>query len=107
MLTQRYYKGIWKQNFQRVFSGASPKVSSETQRGNLHEAVSTIREFRNRVAHHEPIFDKPLENYHAQIHNFVGCRSSDAAEWLRGVDPVTKLLKERPGWLDGKISSDG
>ena len=107
MLTQSYHKGIWKKNFQTVFPGVPSNGSLEIQRENLHKEVGAIRNFRNRIAHHEPIFEMPLEKYLAQIHNFVGWRSNEAAEWLRGLDPVPELLRKRPSWLDSKISDDG
>lgn len=107
MLTRRHHERIWEPNFQRVFPGAPICSPVGTQLKSLHKGVNEIRDFRNRVAHHEPIFDMPFEKYRAQIHNFVGWRSSDAAEWLLGIDPVPELLNKRPRWLDGKISGDG
>lgn len=107
MLTRRHHERIWVPNFQRAFPGAPTDPQVEIQIRNLHKEVGAIRELRNRVAHHEPIFYMPLKEYHAQIHSLVGWRSSDAAEWLRGLDPVPELLKKRPSWLDKKISNDG
>lgn len=104
MLTLRHRERIWEPNFQRVFPESLTCPQTKTQIKNLHNDVGAIRELRNRVAHHEPIFYKPLEEYNAQIHNLVDLRSKDAAEWLRRIDPVPELLKKRPSWLDEKIS---
>ena len=107
MLTQRHHERIWKPNFQRVFPGAPTCSPTGTQIRRLHKEVNEIRDFRNRVAHHEPIFDMPIKKYHAQIHRLVEWRSKDAAEWLNGIDPVPEMLEKRPSWLDKKISRDG
>lgn len=104
MLTRRHRERIWEPNFQRVFPGAPIRSPVGVQLKSLHKGVDEIRDFRNRVAHHEPIFEMPLEEYNAQIYNLVGLRSKDAVEWLRGIDTVPELLKKRPSWLDQKIS---
>ena len=107
MLTQHHHERIWESNFRKVFPEAPICSDVEMRRKGLLKDVEEIRDFRNAVAHHEPIFYMPLEKYLAQIHKLVGWRSNDAAEWLRGLDPVPELLEKRPSWLDKKISDDG
>ena len=52
------------------------------QRG-VHGRLNAIRRFRNRVAHHEPIFHRPLEELHEEIMETIGWMCPNTAAWAR------------------------
>ncbi|WP_417552669.1 Abi family protein [Marinomonas fungiae] len=49
---------IWPKHLGAVFKGSWPSRSASTMLGSTRDLVKTIREFRNRVSHHEPIWKR-------------------------------------------------
>jgi hypothetical protein len=62
----------------------------------MHRDVEQVRRFRNRIAHHEPIFSRNLAEDRDMIARLVRWRRPGAAAWLAGVEQVTRLLASRP-----------
>jgi hypothetical protein len=51
---------------------------------------------RNRIAHHQAIFDLPLEERFEQAVELLGWIDPELKEWVRGLSRVPALLDERP-----------
>jgi len=49
---------IWPKHLGRVFRGAWPTHKATIMLSSSRELVKTIREFRNRVSHHEPVWKR-------------------------------------------------
>ncbi|MES2758089.1 MAG: CAAX protease [Pseudomonadota bacterium] len=49
---------IWPRNMGKVFLGNWPSLSANTTLTYMRDLVKTIREFRNRIFHHEPAWKK-------------------------------------------------
>jgi hypothetical protein len=49
---------IWPKNMGKVFLGAWPSPSANTTLSYMRDLVKTVREFRNRIFHHEPAWKK-------------------------------------------------
>ena len=49
---------IWPKNLAKVFKGGWPSTSTRTTLNRSQDLVKTVREFRNRVSHHEPVWKK-------------------------------------------------
>ena len=61
--------------------------------GNPTDVLNQIRQFRNRVFHHERIYDSPvLSTLHALIHDVIGWISPEAQRVLARYDRVPALL---------------
>lgn len=58
--------------------------------------MQTIRHFRNRIAHHEPIFARNLTADYTLIHDVIRWRSPVAADWMTKVERVTALIAAKP-----------
>ncbi|MGG7105160.1 hypothetical protein [Rhodococcus sp. 24CO] len=61
----------------------------------LHHALIALREFRNRVAHHEPILLAP-ESAHRQIVYVTKLLSPRALAHLNDHSQVSKILAHKP-----------
>jgi len=49
---------IWPQHLGSVFRGVWPTKKASTMLNSSKDLVKTIREFRNRVSHHEPVWKR-------------------------------------------------
>jgi len=49
---------IWPKNMGKIFLGKWPSPSANTTLSYMRDLVKTVREFRNRIFHHEPAWKK-------------------------------------------------
>lgn len=87
---------LWRPHFRQGFPGAEEHLTVEQARASLHADVEQVRRFRNRVAHHEPIFLRNLVEDHDRVMRLVRWRRPGAATWLAGIERVSGLLAARP-----------
>lgn len=62
----------------------------------LYTDMEKLRHFRNRIAHHEPIFAHPLEDHQARIFRLIQLRCGHTKEWLRQWELISDALSARP-----------
>ena len=79
-----------------VFPNADSAKTVQQLRGEGFDKLGKIRDLRNRIAHHEPIFARNLQNDYASIRELVEYRRAEAANWLGKVERVTGLIAIRP-----------
>ena len=95
MFTARYDQRLWDQQILSLFPNASGSAPSDV-RQKIYDHLEHIRNFRNRVAHHEPIFSRNLNDDLTAITDLISMRSPAAGTWLSDRELVTGLLLERP-----------
>ena len=96
MLTKRHDARLGAREFGRAFPNAPTGQAVTTSRSALRADVEAIRGLRNRIAHHEPIFARPLADDLATIMRSIAWRSRTAADWVRSIETVTSLIAVRP-----------
>lgn len=74
LLAQQYDATIWRTALHASFPNARP------QRRRIYGRFNAIRRFRNRVAHHEPIYDK-CQQLHLEIIEAIGWMCADTQAW--------------------------
>lgn len=87
---------IWNTHMPTVFPGHDTARTIPQARAELFDAVDKIRKFRNRIAHHEPIFGRNLAEDRDRIRKVIEWRRPGTAQWLDGIEQVTPLLAARP-----------
>lgn len=87
---------IWDPELASAFPGYDRTLTLSQARASLFDDIDAIRKFRNRIAHHEPIFSRNLSEDHQRIRRLIEWRRPGAAAWLDGVETVTELLAARP-----------
>jgi len=75
LLGPRYDATIWRRALHRGF-----QVGNGRRRSDVHSRLNALRRFRNRVAHHEPVYDRAL-SMHAEIIDTIGWMCSDTQQW--------------------------
>lgn len=76
LLNKEYHQTLWIPFLHKSF----PKA--KRTRSDIHSHLDHIRIFRNRIAHHEPIFARHLEQDHASIVIALSWICNDTANWI-------------------------
>lgn len=76
LLGPRYDATLWRATLHLAFRADGPRP-----RQTVHSRFNALRRFRNRVAHHEPIFLRPLEQLHAETIEAIGWMCANTSAW--------------------------
>jgi hypothetical protein len=89
-----YDSTLWRRATYRSFLAQGSKA-----RSTVHSRLNAIRRFRNRIAHHEPIFHRPLVQMHAEVIEAIGWMCRETSAWAvhhSRFDQVSTTV-EQPG----------
>lgn len=81
-----YEMTLWRPALHRAF----PNV--RRPRSDVHRPLDYLRTFRNRIAHHEPIFARHLEADYASIMEVTGWICLDTRDWIAHHSRVADIL---------------
>ena len=84
-----YEMTLWRPALRRAFPHRMPLT-----RKQAHRPLNALRQLRNRVAHHEPIFARPLLEDHPRILEVTGWISPAAQAWIKHHSCVPMVLDE-------------
>ena len=87
---------LWTKYLAVAFPGYDRSLTVAQTRTKLYNDIVEVRKFRNRIAHHEPIFSRQLSEDRDRIRRIVAWRRPGAALWLDGIESVSSLLLHRP-----------
>ncbi|MFD7842578.1 hypothetical protein ACFV4K_06545 [Nocardia sp. NPDC059764] len=90
LLSRAYDRHLWVPALHNAF----PHYRGP--REQLRRDLDTMRLFRNRIMHHEPIHHRGLAADHAKIYALLDCLGPEIKPWLRTVDRVPSVLALRP-----------
>ena len=82
-----YDRTLWRPALHRVFPGRS--------RREVHGRLDSLRQLRNRIAHHEPILDRDLNRDYGVLLEVVGWISSDVCGWIERHSSLEDALRAR------------
>ena len=82
-----YQMTLWRPALRRVFLHRE-----KLTRKQAHGPLNDLRILRNRIAHHEPIFDRNLIEDHDRILELIGWMSPGTATWIERHSEVCDLL---------------
>lgn len=99
LLGNRYHANLWEPCLIRAFPNFTGR------RGDLHSDLERLRQFRNRIAHHEPIFARNLEFDYEIIGNTITQIEPNLAEYMQSQSRVLNVLSEKGSRVDGEIAS--
>ena len=87
---------LWDKHLRVAFPGISANLTVAQARAQIHGDIQEIRWFRNRIAHHEPIFSRDLGQDYRRIRRLIDWRRPSVATWLDGIETVSALIRSRP-----------
>lgn len=77
VMGRKYDNTLWRTTFSRVFCEGGRRLS----RQRVHNRMNDIRNFRNRVMHHEPIYHLSPAQMHQDIIQAIAWICPDSAAW--------------------------
>src|SRR5699024_10974682 len=96
MFTVRNDQNLWLPHFEDTFSGANCSSGIDVLRERMYKDLDTIRRLRNRIAHHEPIFQENLVLIYQTIIKIVKYRCCVTSQWLEENATVLELIEHKP-----------
>ncbi|MFL9584051.1 hypothetical protein [Stenotrophomonas sp. AB1(2024)] len=94
MFTQRFDQSLWSKTIQRVMPGSSDPARQT--RARTFADLERVRHLRNRIAHHEPIFGRDLDEDLTTILRLVRLRCPHVGQWMQIRQTVSALLIQGP-----------
>ncbi|MCH8684205.1 hypothetical protein [Pedomonas mirosovicensis] len=92
LLRERYHGPLWVRHAAHAFPHLSQTVAFTT----LSDTSTRIKEFRNRVFHHEPLIRHDLTKEYSRILQLLGWICPETRDWMRRHASVPRVIRERP-----------
>lgn len=96
MFTGRHDTRIWNQHLWRVMPNLDPAKPVAALRQAIYGDLERVRQLRNRIAHHEPIFSRVLMDDYQTILTLVTYRCTITAAWLDSKQTTTATIATKP-----------
>ncbi|MBB3212678.1 hypothetical protein FHW67_001961 [Herbaspirillum sp. Sphag1AN] len=96
LFTARQDQHLWNAYMRTVFPNLPLPLSVPAARKMLYNDMATLRVFRNRIAHHEPIIAYPLVEHRDRIQRLLKLRCKDTEAWMYQWQIVNATLSTRP-----------
>lgn len=94
LFTARFDNKIWKHCLKNTLPNANHGNLIKLRESVFYD-LENIRKLRNRIAHHEPIFNRNLQGDYERIIKIINYCSIDTADWVKSWQRVGELLKSR------------
>lgn len=90
LLNKQYHQTLWIPALGKAFPHAHRK------RTDIHDELNHVRLLRNRIAHHEPVFNRHLAMDYKKIIEITGWINPVKAEWIDHHNNVQTALARHP-----------
>ena len=99
LLSSRYERSLWLPCLRDAFPGSR----GQGMRRDVHDAMRDLHLLRNRIAHHEPIHNRPLGELHAVALTTAGWICPTARDWIAARSRVPALLAAENDSDSGRV----
>lgn len=96
MFTHGHDAVIWNPYFKAVFPHAEASKTVQVLRAEGYGNLDKIRELRNRIAHHEPIFRCNIQEEYDRIRKMISWVDPVASAWTDKIEKVTAMIAMKP-----------
>lgn len=96
MFTGRHDERLWNTHLLRVLPNLDGGQPVSLLRSDIYADLEKLRQLRNRIAHHEPVFRRNLQADYLCMLALVRLRCSITADWLQRSQPMDSLLCSKP-----------
>nr|WP_318382454.1 hypothetical protein [uncultured Enterobacter sp.] len=97
MLTSRFDSRLWNNHISTAFPNAALSgLTPNRLRQKLYDDLETLRKLRNRIAHHEPIISRNLQDDFDIIAQVISFRCEHTMQWMLNHQTLLSLLTIRP-----------
>lgn len=92
-LLDKQFEYEWRPTFAKVF----PNAATNEYRSHLWATLQPIKNLRNRIAHHEPLFDmKCMPSLHSEVLSVIGKRCAMTMGWTKHHSTFTTVWHAVP-----------
>jgi hypothetical protein len=92
LFDHQMYDELWKQALHKVFSHRPKGI----KRNTIAIPIKRLNTLRNRIAHHEPIWNRDLQKDYDLILELTSWISPVARDWLKHQGRFEQVLKSKP-----------
>ncbi len=96
MFTSRHDTRLWDRYLFNVLPNVDQNKSASTIRQSVYQDLEVIRTLRNRIAHHEPIFNRNLAADFQLIENLIKLRCRLTADWMVKHQQALSMINDKP-----------
>ena len=96
MFTGRFDARVWNNHLRIVFPNMDASKSVQDLRRLIFKDLEQLRELRNRIAHHEPIFKRKLGVDFTKIQELIAFRCPTTAAWMASNQQAAALITAKP-----------
>src|SRR5438309_9634692 len=93
ILHYEMYDQMWRECTHKAF----PNRPKGTRRGSIAPAIKRLKNLRNRVAHHEPIFHLPLVQEHKDVTEISWWICPVTSAWVARHSRFNDVWTNQPG----------
>ena len=88
---RNYEITLWRPALHKAFPHAQPR-----RRQTVHAPIQQLRNLRNRIAHHEPIFRRNLQADYDDILRVLGWMCPETCRWVAHHNVIVETLGQQP-----------
>lgn len=96
MFTSRHSTRLWDAELLNVFPYGTGHLTTVLLLSEIYDSLESIRLVRNRIAHHEHLINRNLQQDYSNIIRLINYRSIDSANWLYTIEQISQLLQVKP-----------
>jgi hypothetical protein len=96
MFTGRHDTRVWNTHLLGVMPNLDSSKTISQLRQQIYDDLEKVRELRNRIAHHEPIFTRNLTGDLQRMVSLIEHRCKITAEWMLDNQQASALISARP-----------
>lgn len=96
MFTARFDTRIWNPHLRTVMPYLDQIKTVQDLRRLIHTDLEQLRELRNRIAHHEPIFKRTLVSDFTKIQELIAFRCPTTSAWMVKNQQAQALIATKP-----------
>jgi hypothetical protein len=94
MFTSRHDRRFWDPYLRQVLPHLDPAKPVSVLRQKIYDDLEQIRLLRNRIAHHEPIFARNLNDDLQKIVTLITYRCQETVDWMMQNQQAASILQE-------------
>jgi hypothetical protein len=107
LFTSRHDQRLWNTYLRQVLPNVAPTKTVAQLREGVYNDLEQIRTLRNRIAHHEPVFARNLQDDLGKIVALIEYRANETAKWMMANQQASAILLEpRTGPLASEIAEE-
>ena len=95
ILTEKHYSNLWRKIFIDVFPNKKIDLIIDKTKSLVAKDFNDLRNFRNRVFHYEPVFNKQPKRYHQKILESTKWMSISLYKISKEFDEFNNIMKKK------------